>query len=54
MATINVDDVKARIIVEPLSRFYVRATDARGLVVGYGRLHESAVDGMARDAACST
>jgi hypothetical protein len=26
-----------------LSHFYVHATQERGLVIGYGRLHESAV-----------
>jgi GntR family transcriptional regulator/MocR family aminotransferase len=29
--------------VEPLSRFYIDAPLARGLVLGYGRLHESAI-----------
>jgi GntR family transcriptional regulator/MocR family aminotransferase len=38
------DAAAARILVEPLSRFFVNDTEQRGLVVGYGRLHESAVD----------
>ena len=42
------DAARARILVEPLSRFYVGATDERGLVIGYGRLHESAVDDVAQ------
>jgi GntR family transcriptional regulator / MocR family aminotransferase len=40
--------VKARIVVQPLSRYYVDPTEERGLVIGYGRLHESAVDGAAK------
>jgi GntR family transcriptional regulator / MocR family aminotransferase len=42
------DAERARILVEPLSRFYLGATDESGLVVGYGRLHESAVDEIAQ------
>jgi GntR family transcriptional regulator/MocR family aminotransferase len=42
------DAATARILVEPLSRFFVRETEERGLVVGYGRLHESAVNAVAK------
>jgi GntR family transcriptional regulator/MocR family aminotransferase len=42
------DAATARIVVEPLSRFFVDHTEQRGLVVGYGRLHESAVDAVAQ------
>jgi GntR family transcriptional regulator / MocR family aminotransferase len=34
---------KARVVVEALSHYYIHATQDRGLVIGYGRLHESAV-----------
>jgi GntR family transcriptional regulator / MocR family aminotransferase len=42
------DAAKARIVVEPLSRYYVSGTEERGLVIGYGRLHESAVEGATK------
>ncbi|HEY3728884.1 MAG TPA: PLP-dependent aminotransferase family protein [Solirubrobacteraceae bacterium] len=47
----DVDDVavaakawEARLLIPPLSDFYADAPLARGLVIGYGRLHESAVE----------
>jgi GntR family transcriptional regulator/MocR family aminotransferase len=39
---------RARIVVAALSHFQVHATEERGLVIGYGRLHESAVEGAAK------
>ena len=39
---------RARIRVPPLSAFRLQRTHERGLVVGYGRLHESAVEPAAR------
>lgn len=33
-----------RIVVHALSRFYIGDTSEQGLVIGYGRLHETAVD----------
>jgi len=42
------DAATARILVAPLSRFHVHATEERGLVIGYGRLHESAVNDVAK------
>jgi GntR family transcriptional regulator / MocR family aminotransferase len=51
-AAIVADAARARILVEPLSRFFVNDSDERGLVIGYGRLHESAIgaaaEGLAR------
>jgi GntR family transcriptional regulator/MocR family aminotransferase len=41
---IAMDAANARIVVHPLSRHYVNASEERGLVIGYGRLHQSAVD----------
>jgi GntR family transcriptional regulator / MocR family aminotransferase len=41
----------ARIVVQPLSRFHVHTTHERGLVIGYGRLHESAVGGAVKELA---
>jgi GntR family transcriptional regulator / MocR family aminotransferase len=41
----------ARIVVQPLSRFHVRTTQESGLVIGYGRLHESAVGGAMKELA---
>jgi GntR family transcriptional regulator/MocR family aminotransferase len=38
----------ARIRVQPLSAFRIRPSDDGGLVIGYGRLHESAVGPAAR------
>jgi GntR family transcriptional regulator/MocR family aminotransferase len=35
---------RAGIAVPPLSSFRIRAAEEGGLVVGYGRLHESAVE----------
>ena len=35
---------RARIVVPPLSAFRIRPADEGGLVIGYGRLHESAVE----------
>jgi GntR family transcriptional regulator/MocR family aminotransferase len=46
-AAIVADAATARILVEPLSRFFVHDTEERGLVIGYGRLHESAVNAVA-------
>jgi GntR family transcriptional regulator / MocR family aminotransferase len=37
-----------RIAVQPLSSFRIRRSDDGGLVIGYGRLHESAVEPAAR------
>jgi DNA-binding transcriptional MocR family regulator len=34
---------RERIAVPPLSAFRLRPAEAGGLVIGYGRLHESAV-----------
>jgi GntR family transcriptional regulator / MocR family aminotransferase len=42
------DAAKARILVEPLSRFYVHAARGFGLVVGYGRLHPASVNDVAK------
>ncbi len=42
------DAARARIRVPPLSAFRLEPSDESGLVVGYGRLHESAVDPAAR------
>jgi GntR family transcriptional regulator / MocR family aminotransferase len=42
------DAGRARILVEPLSRFCVNVKNEHGLVLGYGRLHESAVDEVAQ------
>jgi GntR family transcriptional regulator/MocR family aminotransferase len=42
------DAAKARLLVEPLSRFYVHAARGCGLVVGYGRLHEASVNDVAK------
>jgi GntR family transcriptional regulator / MocR family aminotransferase len=47
-AAIVADAAKARMVVQPLSSYYVGATDDRGLVIGYGRLHESAVEGATK------
>jgi GntR family transcriptional regulator / MocR family aminotransferase len=47
-AAIVADAARARIAIRPLSRYYVGATEERGLVIGYGRLHESAVEGATR------
>jgi GntR family transcriptional regulator / MocR family aminotransferase len=44
-AAIVAEAATAQIIVQPLSHSYVNATQERGLVIGYGRLHESAVEG---------
>ncbi len=41
-AAIAARALEREIRVSPLSRFCVTRTDARGLVLGYGRLHESA------------
>jgi GntR family transcriptional regulator / MocR family aminotransferase len=46
-AAIVAEAAAARILVEPLSRFFVHDTEESGLVVGYGRLHESAVNAVA-------
>jgi GntR family transcriptional regulator / MocR family aminotransferase len=42
------DAAKARILVEPLSRFCISITDQPGLVIGYGLLHETAADEVAQ------
>jgi GntR family transcriptional regulator/MocR family aminotransferase len=47
-AAIVADAATARMVVQPLSSYYVGATDDRGLVIGYGRLHESAVEGATK------
>ena len=47
-ATIAAEAARARIRVPPLSAFRIRPSDEGGLVVGYGRLHESAVEPAAR------
>jgi GntR family transcriptional regulator/MocR family aminotransferase len=47
-AAVVADAVKARILVEPLSRFCISVTDRPGLVIGYGQLHETAVDEVTR------
>jgi GntR family transcriptional regulator / MocR family aminotransferase len=39
---------RARIRVEALSSYYLTATEESGLVIGYGRLNESAVGGAAK------
>jgi DNA-binding transcriptional MocR family regulator len=39
---------RARIAVPPLSAFRVRPSEDGGLVIGYGRLHESAVEAATR------
>jgi GntR family transcriptional regulator/MocR family aminotransferase len=39
---------RARIAVPPLSAFRLRPSDDGGLVIGYGRLHESAVEAATR------
>jgi GntR family transcriptional regulator/MocR family aminotransferase len=45
---IAADAATARILTEPLSRYFIHPTDQRGLVIGYGRLHESAVPAAAK------
>jgi GntR family transcriptional regulator / MocR family aminotransferase len=42
--SLSLKALEAGIRVPPLSSFCLRRTDLRGLVIGYGRLHESAVD----------
>jgi len=39
---------RARIAVPPLSAYRIRPSDDGGLVIGYGRLHESAVEAATR------
>jgi GntR family transcriptional regulator / MocR family aminotransferase len=45
---IAADARDTRIAVQPLSAFRIRPSDEGGLVIGYGRLHESAVEPAAR------
>ena len=47
-ATLSLQAQKAGIRVPALSAFCVERTDLRGLVIGYGRLHESAVEHATR------
>ena len=47
-AALSAAAADARIRVPPLSSFRIEPSDAGGLVIGYGRLHESAVDPAAR------
>jgi GntR family transcriptional regulator / MocR family aminotransferase len=47
-AAIVAEAATVGIIVQPLSHFYIHATQERGLVIGYGRLHESAVEGATK------
>mgnify|MGYP001236564457 CR=1 FL=1 len=44
---------QARIRVSPLSSFYVGLPHSRGLVIGYGRLHETAIEPAVRALAAS-
>jgi GntR family transcriptional regulator / MocR family aminotransferase len=47
-SAIVADANRSRIAVAPLSEFQLTPTDAGGLVIGYGRLHESSVEAATR------
>jgi GntR family transcriptional regulator/MocR family aminotransferase len=46
--TIAHEAMRVRIAVAPLSAFRLTPSDTGGLVIGYGRLHESAVEEATR------
>jgi GntR family transcriptional regulator/MocR family aminotransferase len=47
-SAVAADAARARVRVPPLSAFRIKPSDEGGLVIGYGRLHESAVEPAAR------